>query len=162
MSYLLIILYDIQLWSRGFVSFFVSISEYWFLWCWHRKPILYFVLFHAEFVVQWSSHWCNLGLSPYVQKLIKGLTEWHSSCCIFLYSQHEWRYFMPIFKTLGGVPLWHNGLRTWHCHCSSTGHCSLRWHRFLAWELQAGMAKKQNKTKNFLEFKILGEIKVDF
>ena len=22
-----------------------------------------------------------------------------------------------------GVPLWHSGLRTWHCHCNSLGHC---------------------------------------
>ena len=25
---------------------------------------------------------------------------------------------------VAGVPLWHSGLRIWHCHCSSLGHCS--------------------------------------
>lgn len=27
------------------------------------------------------------------------------------------------FKNNSVVPLWHRGLRIWHCHCSTKGHC---------------------------------------
>ena len=48
--------------------------------------------------------------------------------CFFLIKIYSFKYIFLLLQNkqnvAHGVPLWHSGLRTQCCHCSSLGHCS--------------------------------------
>ena len=42
---------------------------------------------------------------------------------LLLKSPNNLAFFLQEVKKTSGVPLWCTGLRIWHCHYSSLGHC---------------------------------------
>ena len=52
--------------------------------------------------------------------IIKGLQLHYKTALLYVYSAHR---ESTKLKLLRGIPLSCGGLRIWHCHCSSLGHC---------------------------------------
>ena len=61
----------------------------------------------------------TLHLQPYIQDSIGNLIEMESK--IVLHLKRE--TCALLYLKSWGAPLWHSGLRIWHCHCSGFSHC---------------------------------------
>ena len=51
---------------------------------------------------------------------------WLNSAWISSYQWSQWhncQLSVHLKNSCLGLLLWHSGLRSWHCHCSSSGHC---------------------------------------